>query len=185
MKGSAMVAMLFIIATNLWTGSMAQSSCTNVLISMSPCLDYIQGNSSKPSSSCCSQLANVVRSNPQCLCQVLNGGASSLGVSVNQTQAMALPTACNVKTPPASQCNASSPSGSPSGTSNSPSSGGGGSKSNVPTTDDSTSAGNSTKLSFSVVCLFFLLFIASEHVSPFVDPLSSISTFNFFFSMCY
>nr|KJB42134.1 hypothetical protein B456_007G138600 [Gossypium raimondii] len=154
MKGSAMVAMLFIIATNLWTGSMAQSSCTNVLISMSPCLDYIQGNSSKPSSSCCSQLANVVRSNPQCLCQVLNGGASSLGVSVNQTQAMALPTACNVKTPPASQCNASSPSGSPP-------SGGGGSKSNVPTTDDSTSAGNSTKLSFSVVCLFFLLFIAS------------------------
>lgn len=105
MKGAAMVAMLFIIATNSWTGSMAQSSCTNVLISMSPCLDYIQGNSSKPSSSCCSQLANVVRSNPQCLCQVLNGGASSLGVSVNQTQAMALPTACNVKTPPASQCN--------------------------------------------------------------------------------
>ncbi|KAH1114084.1 hypothetical protein J1N35_007462 [Gossypium stocksii] len=45
----------------------------------------------------------------------------------------------------------SSPSGSPSGTSNSPSSGGGGSKSNVPTTDDSTSAGNSTKLSFSVL----------------------------------
>ncbi|KAH1107826.1 hypothetical protein J1N35_011594 [Gossypium stocksii] len=147
MKGSEMVAMLFIITTNLWTGSMAQSSCTNVLISMSPCLDYIQGNSV-----CCSQLANVVRSNPQCLCQVLSGGASSLGVSVNQTQAMALPTACNVKTPPASQCNAtSSPSGSPSGTSNSPSSGGGGSKSNVPTTDDSTSAGNSTKLSFSVL----------------------------------
>ncbi|KAH1115158.1 hypothetical protein J1N35_008536 [Gossypium stocksii] len=55
---------------------------------------------------------------------------------------MALPTACNVKTPLASQCN---------GTSNSPSSGGGGSKSNVRTTDDSTSAGNSTKLSFSVL----------------------------------
>ncbi|KAE8675083.1 Detected protein of confused Function [Hibiscus syriacus] len=148
MKGSAIVAMLFI--ASLWTGSMAQSSsgCTNVLISMSPCLDYIQGNSSRPSSSCCSQLGNVVRSNPQCLCQVLNGGASSLSVSVNQTQAMALPTACNVKTPPASQCNGgASPSESPSGTSSSPSSGGC-SKSNVPTTDDSTWSGNSTIQSF-------------------------------------
>ncbi|KAL4351565.1 hypothetical protein GQ457_06G029210 [Hibiscus cannabinus] len=159
MKGSAVVAMLFIAAASLWTASMAQSSsgCTNVLISMSPCLDYIQGNSSRPSSSCCSQLGSVVRSNPQCLCQVLNGGASSLGVSVNETQAMALPSACNVKTPPASQCNGAS---SPSGTSNSPSSGGGGSKSNVPTTDDSTSTGNSTKLPFSLLCLFFLLYLS-------------------------
>ena len=101
------LAAVFIVAATLWTGAVAQSSssCTNVLINMSPCLDYIQGNSSTPSSSCCSQLANVVRSQPQCLCEVLNGGASSLGVSVNQTQAMALPTACNVKTPPASQCN--------------------------------------------------------------------------------
>ncbi|KAK8711597.1 hypothetical protein V6N13_146875 [Hibiscus sabdariffa] len=128
MKGSAAVAMLFIAAASLWAGSMAQSSsgCTNVLISMSSCLDYIQGNSSRPSSSCCSQLGSVVRSNPQCLCQVLNGGASSLGVSVNETQAMALPSACNVKTPPASQCNGANvktPSDSPSGTSNSPSSG--------------------------------------------------------------
>ncbi|XVE77810.1 hypothetical protein DITRI_Ditri13aG0092300 [Diplodiscus trichospermus] len=162
----AILAAVVIVATTLWTrGAVAQSSssCTNVLISMSPCLDYIQGNSSTPSSSCCSQLSNVVRSQPQCLCQVVNGGASSLGVSVNQTQAMALPAACNVKTPPASQCNASSPSGSPSGTSNSPS--GGGSKS-VPTTDDSTSAGNFTKLSFSL--LFFLLFIASSQASSFI-----------------
>ncbi|XWS31552.1 hypothetical protein CRYUN_Cryun23aG0086100 [Craigia yunnanensis] len=161
----AIFATVFMVAATLWTGAVAQSSssCTNVLISMSPCLDYIQGNSSTPSSSCCSQLVNVVRSQPQCLCEVLNGGASSLGVSVNQTQAMALPTACNVKTPPASQCNASSPSGSPSGTSNSPS--GSGSKT-VPTTDDGTSAGNSTKLSFSL--LFFLLFIASAQVSSFV-----------------
>ncbi|XP_022769839.1 non-specific lipid-transfer protein-like protein At2g13820 [Durio zibethinus] len=161
----AILAAVFIVAATLWTGAVAQSSssCTSVLISMSPCLDYIQGNSSTPSSSCCSQLANVVRSQAQCLCEVLNGGASSVGVNVNRTQAMALPTVCNVKTPPASQCNASSPSGSPSGTSNSPS--GGGSKT-VPTTGDGASAGNSTKLSFSM--LFFLLFIASTQASSFI-----------------
>ncbi|XVE73105.1 hypothetical protein DITRI_Ditri11bG0090800 [Diplodiscus trichospermus] len=142
MNGTILAA-IFVIASIFWVGAVAQSSssCSNVLIGMSPCLDYIQGNSSTPSSSCCSQLANVVRSQPQCLCQVVNGGASSLGVSVNRTQAMALPTACNVKTPPASQCN------------------GGGS-------NDGTSAGNSTKLSFSVV--FFLLFIATTHASSVV-----------------
>ncbi|OMO77644.1 Plant lipid transfer protein/Par allergen [Corchorus capsularis] len=157
-NGTMFAAIVAIVAaTSLWTGAMAQSSCTNVLISMSPCLDYIQGNSSKPSSSCCSQLASVVKSSPECLCEVLNDGASSLGITVNQTQARAMPTACNVKTPPASQCNASSPSDSPSGTSNSTS--GGGSKT-VPTTDDGTSTGNSIKLSFSL--LSFLLLAASS-----------------------
>lgn len=87
-------------------GAAAQSSsCTNALISMSPCLNYITGNSSSPSSSCCSQLANVVRSEPQCLCQVLNGGSSSLGLSINQTRALSVPSACNIQTQPTSRCN--------------------------------------------------------------------------------
>ncbi|KAH8509273.1 hypothetical protein Peur_051090 [Populus x canadensis] len=145
------------IAT-LWAGAMAQSSCTNVIISMSPCLNYITGNSSTPSSSCCTQLANVVKSQPQCLCEVVNGGASSLGVNVNQTQALALPGACNVQTPSISRCNASSPTDSPAGTPNS-SSAGTGSKT-VPSTDNGTSDANSTKLTMSL--LFFLLFITSQ-----------------------
>ncbi|KAL4339702.1 hypothetical protein GQ457_08G021230 [Hibiscus cannabinus] len=132
------------------TGALAQSSlsCTNALVSMSPCLNYIQGNSSTPSSSCCSQLANVVSSQPRCLCQVLNGSGSSLGMdtALNQTQAMALPTACNVKTPPATQCNDSLPFFVCMDK-------GGGSKT-VPTTGDGTSAGNSAKQSFPVV--FFM-----------------------------
>ncbi|KAH1106168.1 hypothetical protein J1N35_009936 [Gossypium stocksii] len=165
MNGATIIVATLMIAMCLWKGALAQSSCTNVLIGMSPCLDYIQGNSSTPSSSCCSQLANVVRSQPQCLCQVLNGGGSSLGINVNQTQAMALPTACNVETPPTSQCNASSPYGSPSGTPDSISPSGSGSKT-VPTTDDGTSAANSAKLSVPLV--FSVLFIASWRASSFV-----------------
>lgn len=112
----------------LWTGAMAQSDCTNVIISMSPCLNYITGNSSAPTSGCCTQLGSVVRSRPECLCQVLNGGGSSLGLDVNQTQAEALPGSCKVQTPPLSSSNmypsqpltASSPNGSPAGKSDSP-----------------------------------------------------------------
>lgn len=83
----------------------AQSGCTTVIIGLAPCLSYIAGNASTPSSSCCSQLANVVQSQPACLCSVLNGGASSLGVTVNQTRALALPGACRVQTPAVSECN--------------------------------------------------------------------------------
>lgn len=97
--------LFLVVVTMLWPAIAAQSSCTNVLISLSPCLNYISGNSSTPSSGCCSQLGSVVRSQPQCLCQVLNGGGSSLGININQTQALALPGACNVQTPPLSRCN--------------------------------------------------------------------------------
>lgn len=99
------VGLVLVAVTMLWPGTAAQSSCTSVIISMSPCLNYISGNSSTPSSGCCTQLASVVRSQPQCLCEVLNGGGSSVGININQTQALALPGACNVQTPPLSRCN--------------------------------------------------------------------------------
>lgn len=103
-RGLEMSLILVLVAT-LLGGAAAQLGCTSALISLSPCLNYISGNSSSPSSSCCSQLSNVVQSSPQCLCSVLNGGGSSLGITINQTLALALPGACNVQTPPVSQCN--------------------------------------------------------------------------------
>ncbi|KAF8388085.1 hypothetical protein HHK36_026751 [Tetracentron sinense] len=159
------ISTIAVLVTMLWAGAAAQQGCTNVIISMSPCLNYITGNSSTPSSGCCSQLANVVRSQPQCLCQVLNGGGSSLGLNINQTQALELPNACNVQTPPISRCNsAASPASTPAGSPESPDSqntvpsdAGSGSKT-VPSTDNS-SDGSYTKLPYSL--LFFLLFIAS------------------------
>ncbi|XP_074576442.1 non-specific lipid transfer protein GPI-anchored 15-like [Curcuma longa] len=84
----------------------AQSGCTSAIISMAPCLGYVTGNATAPSSSCCSQLASVLQSQPECLCSMLNGGAASLGVTVNQTRALAIPAACNVQTPPVSACDA-------------------------------------------------------------------------------
>ncbi|TVU41672.1 hypothetical protein EJB05_15212, partial [Eragrostis curvula] len=79
-------------------------SCMTEMVSLAPCLGYMSGNASKPSSSCCSSLSAVVASNPRCLCMVLGGAASSLGVTINNTLALQLPAACDVKTPPPSQC---------------------------------------------------------------------------------
>ncbi|CAK9160688.1 unnamed protein product [Ilex paraguariensis] len=152
------MGIVLVLATILWTGATAQSSsCTSTIISMSPCLNYITGNSSTPSSSCCTQLGNVVRSQPQCLCQVLNGGGSSQGLNINQTLALALPGACNVQTPPLSRCNAASPADSPVGTPSTVPSGRG--SNTVPSTENGSSDASSTKL--AVPLLFVLLVIAS------------------------
>ncbi|XP_019421679.1 PREDICTED: non-specific lipid transfer protein GPI-anchored 2-like isoform X2 [Lupinus angustifolius] len=158
------MGLVLVALAMLLKGGAGQSSCVTTLISLSPCLNYISGNSSTPSSGCCSQLASVVRSSPQCLCQVLNGGGSSLGININQTQALALPGACNVQTPPTSQCNAASPASTPTGTvvdtpAESPNSIPSGT---VPTTQNGSSNGNSIKLS---IPLFLIL--AATYASAF------------------
>lgn len=105
--GMCSLLLLTVSVAVIWstTTVSAQSDCTNVLISMALCLGYITGNSTTPSQQCCNQLANAVRSSPECLCEVPKGGGPQLGINVSQTQALALPKACNVETPPASSCN--------------------------------------------------------------------------------
>ncbi|CAA3028427.1 non-specific lipid-transfer protein-like protein At2g13820 [Olea europaea var. sylvestris] len=110
--------LILVLSFTLLGGSMAQSStnCTSTLMTLSSCLSYVTGNSSTPSSSCCSSLGNVVQSQPRCLCPLLNGAGLSFGLNINQTYALALPSACSVQTPPVSQCKASAngPAFSPS-----------------------------------------------------------------------
>ncbi|KAI7742838.1 hypothetical protein M8C21_010651 [Ambrosia artemisiifolia] len=103
------LGLAFVLLTLCWGGSMAQSGCTSVLIGMAPCLNYVTGSSKTPSSSCCSSLASVVKSQPQCLCTALDGSTlASLGININKSTALGLPRACNVQTPPVSRCNAGS-----------------------------------------------------------------------------
>ncbi|KAL2935815.1 hypothetical protein RDABS01_018933 [Bienertia sinuspersici] len=164
MEGLKYVMIMALAISSMWGISMGQTSspgisgaCTNELVSLQPCLDYITGNSSTPSSSCCGQLGSVVRTSPECLCQVLNGGASGVAASlnINQTQALTLPKACNVQTPPTSSCNnAGSPAGSPFG---SPS-GGSGSK----TTPTGESSDAKMSKSPAIILLLGVLYVASH-----------------------
>ncbi|XP_050910961.1 non-specific lipid transfer protein GPI-anchored 5 isoform X2 [Lathyrus oleraceus] len=114
-RSTMILLSMFFVAVSLWGVTVAQtdSSCTNVFISLSPCLEYITEQTSSPSGGCCSQLASVMGSQPQCLCEVVNGGAASsiaASFNINQTRALALPTTCNVQTPPINTCTASSSS---------------------------------------------------------------------------
>ncbi|KAK1279967.1 hypothetical protein QJS04_geneDACA018553 [Acorus gramineus] len=86
----------------------AQSSgggCNSAIVGLVPCLNYVTRSSSSPTQSCCTQLASVVKAQPRCLCLLLNGRGSSFGVTLNETRALELPRACNVQTPPVSECN--------------------------------------------------------------------------------
>lgn len=96
-----------VIATVLYgEATTAQSGCSGTLTSLSPCLDYLTGGSSSPSSNCCSQFSTVVQSSPECLCLVVNSNESSFsGFKFNRTLALNLPTACKVQTPSPNQCN--------------------------------------------------------------------------------
>ncbi|KAL5792891.1 hypothetical protein ACOSP7_001485 [Xanthoceras sorbifolium] len=177
------MGLVLALVVMLCGGAMAQQGCTSALMNLAPCLNYITGNSSTPSSSCCSNLGGVVQSSPQCLCSVLNGAAPLLGININQTLALSLPGACQVQTPPINQCKAASgpttsaapPAGSPSSSpadpsdetpepditpsaSTVPSDAGAGSKT-IPTGGNGTSDGSIARAPLHSI--LFLLFIAS------------------------
>ncbi|CAN1131905.1 Non-specific lipid transfer protein GPI-anchored 5 [Linum perenne] len=103
-SSSGNLAILATIVTTiamLSFGAMAQtpsastnsSTCTNAIMSLSPCLPYVTGNSTTPSAPCCSQLGTFVQSTPQCLCTLVNSRGSPSFLTVNQTLALALPDA--------------------------------------------------------------------------------------------
>ena len=106
MSSSSSILLAAAVAALLVASASAQSGCTAALVGLYPCLNYISGNETAPTKSCCSQLSSVVQSQPQCLCSALGGDSSSLGgMTINKTRALELPKACNVQTPPASKCN--------------------------------------------------------------------------------
>ncbi|KAH0738500.1 hypothetical protein KY290_037205 [Solanum tuberosum] len=101
-------ALALLLLSFLLHVSSQSEDCQQVIVGLAPCLQYIQGNATTPSSGCCTQLATIVKTRPRCVCHVFSG------VNVNQTLAMALPKACNVhNTPSLTLCQATSPAGSP------------------------------------------------------------------------
>ncbi|KAJ4750534.1 Bifunctional inhibitor/lipid-transfer protein/seed storage 2S albumin superfamily protein [Rhynchospora pubera] len=91
--------------------------CMPALLSLADCLTYVEqgSNLTKPEGDCCSGLKKVVKNEVHCLCEAFSGG-SSLGIplDINITKALALPSVCKVKTPPASKCKIpGAPNGAP------------------------------------------------------------------------
>ncbi|CAH8391631.1 unnamed protein product [Eruca vesicaria subsp. sativa] len=86
------------------------SSPTNCLVSMlnvSDCLSYVQVGSTEttPEAACCPELAWMAQSSPECVCNLLGGGASPrFGVKLDKLRAEELSSICGVKAPSPSLC---------------------------------------------------------------------------------
>uniref|UniRef100_A0A0D9WW27 Bifunctional inhibitor/plant lipid transfer protein/seed storage helical domain-containing protein n=1 Tax=Leersia perrieri TaxID=77586 RepID=A0A0D9WW27_9ORYZ len=100
------LVMMVVVMMLASRASSQNNGCSSVMMTLSPCLDYISGKSLLPEFTCCTTLAGVVQSDPRCLCMVLDGTAASFGISINHTRALELPGECKVQAPPISQCTA-------------------------------------------------------------------------------
>jgi Probable lipid transfer len=73
---------------------------SSAVTSLSPCVGYLIGNTSSPSTACCSLISSLLSSQSPCLCSMLKTGMGTLGFVFNQTQAISLPSICNMPTNP-------------------------------------------------------------------------------------
>ncbi|KAG1333998.1 putative Lipid transfer protein [Cocos nucifera] len=78
----------------LSSNCLAHADRMDVVISLSPWLDYIMNNrtSQSPPSECCLELMTVVQSQPLRLCTILDGEVEAkLGIPIDKNRALALP----------------------------------------------------------------------------------------------
>ncbi|CAM0905480.1 unnamed protein product [Alopecurus aequalis] len=103
----ATVALVLAMMMMLDTKAVAQNNgCSSVMMTLSPCLDFIGSKALEPGFSCCTTLGGIVQTDPRCLCMVLDGSAASFGITINRTRALELPSICKVQAPSISQCTA-------------------------------------------------------------------------------
>ncbi|CAD6256614.1 unnamed protein product [Miscanthus lutarioriparius] len=90
-----MTSLVVVLVALVFSRAAAQGNgCSSVMMTLSPCMDFISSKAPEPGISCCSVIAGVVQTDPRCLCMVLDGTATSFGISINQPRAMELPGVC-------------------------------------------------------------------------------------------
>lgn len=79
---------------------------TLVMDNMISCMQFLSktGTETEPDDSCCSGLKIVMKTNSDCLCYAIRS-APSMGLDLNMTRAVALPSDCGINNaPPTSNC---------------------------------------------------------------------------------
>ncbi|XP_074264900.1 non-specific lipid transfer protein GPI-anchored 3-like [Silene latifolia] len=115
------IAITITIAAGQGTGQATTPSCAEKLTG---CFTYLNGTTTPPAA-CCTPLKDAVTNQKECLCDLYKNPVLLKGLGVNITQALNLPTRCNIPThtAPADFCKGVAPSGSPSSTSTTPTGG--------------------------------------------------------------
>ncbi|XP_024538341.1 protein YLS3 [Selaginella moellendorffii] len=119
---SSLLLLAFVVSCGAVAILAAQPDCTNEIEQLQPCLAYVEGQVTAPSSDCCKGLLSVHTNRPVCLCILM-----SSSTSVNSSTATLLPSICKVDTDP-KRCPAllKGDAAAPTGSSSSPSTASGG-----------------------------------------------------------
>ncbi|KAK1306716.1 putative GPI-anchored protein [Acorus calamus] len=102
-RPSSSLALLVIILcfsclSNLTCSDLAsdRQECTQQLIGLSTCLNYIEGKAKTPPPDCCDGLKTVLQKSRKCLCILVNDrNDPGLGFKIDPNLALSLPSTCN------------------------------------------------------------------------------------------
>lgn len=73
-----------------------REECTNQLVGLATCLPYVSGEARAPTPDCCTGLKEVLDKSKICLCiLVKDRNDPSLGLKINATLALSLPSLCH------------------------------------------------------------------------------------------
>lgn len=71
------------------------AECSDQLAGMATCLPYVQGQARAPTPDCCGGLKQVLLTSKKCLCVIVkDGNDPQLGLNINVTLALTLPSIC-------------------------------------------------------------------------------------------
>ncbi|CAL5438696.1 unnamed protein product [Camellia sinensis] len=140
------------------------ADCSTLILNLADCLTYVIGGSTvkTPEGACCTGLKTVLKTDPECLCEGFKN-SGQLGVTLNITKALALPSACHVSAPSLSNCGLSlAPGAAPEGAVSPSTTGGGVATSSVGTNPAAAPASSdSVALTASIGSVVMVLVAAS------------------------
>ncbi|KAG6630123.1 non-specific lipid transfer protein GPI-anchored 6-like [Carya illinoinensis] len=73
-----------------------KAACADQLVGLATCLPFVGGDAKAPTLDCCTGLKQVIEKSKKCLCILIKDRDDpNLGLKINATLALALPTACH------------------------------------------------------------------------------------------
>ncbi|KAB1220988.1 Protein YLS3 [Morella rubra] len=94
----ALSSTLLLILVGLGSSNLDQdrAECADQLVGLATCLPYVEGDAKAPTLDCCTGLGQVLQKSMKCLCVLIRDRDDpNLGLKINVTLALHLPTACH------------------------------------------------------------------------------------------
>lgn len=92
-------------AESMGTMEDEEQECVDQLANLASCIPFVSGTAKKPTPECCENTRKVKSTKPKCLCVLIKESSDpSMGLPVNTTLAIQMPSACNINDAKVSDC---------------------------------------------------------------------------------